>query len=472
MAFNSYPFLLVFLPASLVGEYFLQHLHRDCRWWLLATSAIFYALCGVKYLPFGTAEILVNYLLYRLIRSKPQQARKILHLSVFCNVLVLFCFKYLGFALSISNALHLTDLEIPQMLLPTGISFITFQQIAFLVDAYHNPNDKYSLLDYSVFSSFFPHITSGPIVLSKQFFPLLQNFESDWGRVSSGLILFAIGLSKKVLIADALGGGVDYAYANLDQINASSMLFASVLYTLQIYFDFSGYSDMAIGIARMLGLDLPINFNSPYRANNISEFWDRWHITLTRFLTHYVYIPLGGNRKGKLRTYLNIMIVFLVSGIWHGASFTFVLWGMTHGILTVIHKAFSKRFRLPSGIGRVITLLCVNFAWILFRAGDLHTLRSVLSLFRSGNWGALDQSMCAASLPRILVNLVPNSVPVAVTAILFATLAGLLTQLPVNSQAIAGKKKHVLLDRMIVALLFVVSLFSLSGVTHFIYAYF
>jgi type IV secretory pathway TrbD component len=222
----------------------------------------------------------------------------------------------------------------------------------------------------------------------------------------------------------------------------------------------------------MLGLDLPINFNSPYRANNISEFWDRWHITLTRFLTHYVYIPLGGNRKGKLRTYLNIMIVFLVSGIWHGASFTFVLWGMTHGILTVIHKAFSKRFRLPSGIGRVITLLCVNFAWILFRAGDLHTLRSVLSLFRSGNWGALDQSMCAASLPRILVNLVPNSVPVAVTAILFATLAGLLTQLPVNSQAIAGKKKHVLLDRMIVALLFVVSLFSLSGVTHFIYAYF
>ena len=180
MAFNSYPFLLVFLPASLVGEYFMQHLHRDCRWWLLATSAIFYALCGVKYLPFGTAEILVNYLLYRLIRSKPQHARKILHLSVFCNVLVLFCFKYLGFALSISNALHLTDLEIPQMLLPTGISFITFQQIAFLVDAYHNPNDKYSLLDYSVFSSFFPHITSGPIVLSKQFFPLLQNFESDW----------------------------------------------------------------------------------------------------------------------------------------------------------------------------------------------------------------------------------------------------------------------------------------------------
>lgn len=472
MAFNSYPFLLVFLPVSLVGEYFLQHLHRDCRWWLLATSAIFYALCGVKYLPFGTAEILVNYLLYRLIRSKPQQARKILHLSVFCNVLVLFCFKYLDFALSISIALHLTDLEIPQMLLPTGISFITFQQIAFLVDAYHNPNDKYSLLDYSVFSSFFPHITSGPIVLSKQFFPLLQNFESDWGRVSSGLILFAIGLSKKVLIADALGGGVDYAYANLDQINASSMLFASVLYTLQIYFDFSGYSDMAIGIARMLGLDLPINFNSPYRANNISEFWDRWHITLTRFLTHYVYIPLGGNRKGKLRTDLNIMIVFLVSGIWHGASFTFVLWGMTHGILTVIHKAFSKRFRLPSGIGRVITLLCVNFAWILFRAGDLHTLRSVLSLFRSGNWGALDQSMCAASLPRILVNLVPNSVPVAATAILFAALVGLLTQLPVNSQAIAGKKQHVLLDRMIVALLFVVSLFSLSGVTHFIYAYF
>lgn len=472
MTFNSYPFLLAFLPIALAGEYLLQNLHRDCRWWLLATSAIFYALCGVKYLPFGTAEIIVNYLLYRLIRSKPQHARKILHLSVFCNVLVLFYFKYLDFALSISIALHLTDLEIPQMLLPTGISFITFQQIAFLVDAYHNPNDKYSLLDYSVFSSFFPHITSGPIVLSKQFFPLLQNFEIDWGRVSSGLILFAIGLGKKVLIADALGGGVDYAYANLDQINASSMLFASLLYSLQIYFDFSGYSDMAIGIARMLGLDLPINFNSPYRANNISEFWDRWHITLTNFLTHYVYIPLGGNRKGKLRTDLNIMIVFLVSGIWHGASFTFVLWGMLHGILTVIHKAFSKRFRLPSSIGRVITLLCVNFAWILFRAGDLHTLRSVLSLFRSGNWGALDQSMCAASLPRILVNLVPNSVPVAATAILFAALVGLLTQLPVNSQAIAGKKQHVLLDRMIVALLFVVSLFSLSGVTHFIYAYF
>ena len=472
MAFNSYPFLLAFLPATLAGEYFLQHLHRNCRWWLLATSAIYYALCGIKYLPFGAAEILVNYLFDKLIRSKPQHARKILHFSVFCNVLVLFCFKYLGFALSISNALHLTDIEIPQIPLPTGISFITFRQIAFLADAYYNPKDKYSLLDYSVFTSFFPHITSGPIVQANQFFPLLQNCEIDWHRVSSGLILFVLGLGKKVLIADALAGGVDYAYSNLDQINASSMLFASLLYSLQIYFDFSGYSDMAIGIARMLRLDLPINFNSPYRSNNISEFWDRWHITLTNFLTHYVYIPLGGNRKGKLRTDLNIMIVFLVSGIWHGASFTFVLWGMLHGILTVIHKACCKRFRLPSSIGRVITLICVNFAWILFRAGDLHTLWDVFTVFRSGKWGALDQGMCSASIPGILANIVPDSVSDSVVAVLFVAFTGILTQIPVNSQAIAENKLHPIGVRVAVVLLYIMSLLSLTGVTHFIYAYF
>lgn len=244
------------------------------------------------------------------------------------------------------------------------------------------------------------------------------------------------------------------------------------MYSLQIYFDFSGYSDMAIGVARMLGLDLPINFNSPYKANSISDFWDRWHITLTWFLTHYIYIPLGGNRKGRIRTYINIMIVFLISGFWHGASYTFIAWGLLHGFATVIHRMGKTHIKLPVVAGRVITLAFVNFAWILFRVGSFGTLRNLVSACMNGGWGSLSQEMCKASLPRIISMLMSDGASYTIPACMFVVIVFIFTQTMKNSQGIVAKNKYTILDATAIILMSTTSLLSLTGVAHFIYAYF
>ena len=475
MTFNSYQFILLFLPIALIGSYVCVHFKRNWKKWLLAISLVFYACNGVKYLPFIIVNIVVNYLFYKQIISKKIKAKSILWLAVFCNVIVLIIFKYLNFIIDILNALHIANLQTVNIAFPTGISFITFQQIAFLVDAYKNPEERYTLLDYSIFVSYFPHIISGPIVYSHQFFPLLDNKTIDWGKVSSGIYLFAIGLSKKVLIADPLAGGVDYAYGNLSSINGSSFLLASIMYSLQLYFDFSGYSDMAIGIARMMGLDLPVNFNSPYKADSISDFWNRWHITLTWFLTHYIYIPLGGNRKGKTRTYLNIFIVFLISGLWHGASYTFIVWGMLHGIALIIYKIAHGHIRIPKFVGRIMTLVFVNFTWILFRAGSVGVFKQAVNACLYGGWGNLDVLMCKASLPRYISMYLTEDAPdmlyvllaLSMTIVLFV-----ITQAMKNSQEIVEKAKYSVLDSVIIIILGVASLLSLTGVSHFIYAYF
>lgn len=258
------------------------------------------------------------------------------------NLAALFYFKYYNFFIGNVNVLFKADLEIRNIVLPLGISFVTFQQIAFLADAYRKETPDYALWQYALFVLFFPHIISGPIILHNDFMPLLNGDrkKADWEQFASGIYTFAMGLGKKVLIADMFAEAVDWGYGNIAALNSTSAVFVSIAYSIQIYFDFSGYSDMAVGISRMLRLDLPINFNSPYKAATILEFWDRWHITLTRFFSKYLYIPLGGNRKGNLRTCLNTMAVFLCSGLWHGANWTFVLWGILHGIFYDFNKAF------------------------------------------------------------------------------------------------------------------------------------
>ena len=215
-----------------------------------------------------------------------------------------------------------------------------------------------------------------------------------------------MGLGKKVLIADTFAQAVDWGYASIDKLNSTSALFVTVAYTIQIYFDFSGYSDMAVGISRILQLDLPINFNSPYKAKTILEFWDRWHITLTRFFTRYLYIPLGGNRKGKSRAYINTLIVFLCSGLWHGASLTYVLWGAIHGCFMVFTKYFIKTFeKIPNFINQCITLIFVNFTWILFRSGSFGDFKQMIQVMFAGNWGKLNDNLCEPFVPEV-VNLI------------------------------------------------------------------
>lgn len=280
------------------------------------------------------------------------------------------------------NSAFSTNWNLKNIIFPLGISFFTFQQIAFLVDSYRLERPNYSLLDYAVFITFFPQITSGPISSHEEIIPQFQNqsnFKIHTENISKGLMVFTLGLAKKVFFADILVQVVDASFGAIESLHTPMALLAMVAYTLQIYFDFSGYCDMASGIALMFNVQLPLNFNSPYQALNILDFWKRWHMTLTRFLTKYIYIPLGGNRKGKFRTYLNIMIVFLISGFWHGANWTFIIWGAMHGAFSIITRIFQKGFdRLHAALSWLITFLFVNVAWVFFRAPSLQDASAFL----------------------------------------------------------------------------------------------
>ena len=337
MSFNTYFFVLIFLPTAVIGYHMInkgKHFEAS-KCFLLVLSLIFMLFAGWQGLITCIILILINYSIYRY-GLKTQHSKLFLRAGIIINILSLAFFKYLGIFMIhdvdgsiIGGPARISALyNFANLILPLGISFITFSQISFLVEEYRDYSEV-SIIDYAFYVLFFPKVTMGPIALSKDFIPQINDTvrkELDWDNISLGLLCFTFGLAKKVLIADLLAGYVGYAYDYIPILGMTNAWLAVLAYTLQIYFDFSGFCDMAQGIALMLNFDLPVNFNSPYRSLSISEFWDRWHITLTKFFTKYVYIPLGGNRKGTLRTYLNIIIVFLVSGIWHGSTINFVIW--------------------------------------------------------------------------------------------------------------------------------------------------
>lgn len=337
----------------------------------------FYGYFHISYLLIILGSIGVNFLCSRfLLKLNRQKGRKILLISgVLFNLGIIFYYKYLNFFLANLNSILKTSFPIGDILMPLGISFFTFQQISYLVDSYRRETVDYTFLDYVLFISFFPQLIAGPIVLHQEMIPQFAEHKRkklDQEMLAHGIWLFAIGLSKKVLLADVLGKGVEWGYANASVITGPEAAIVSLLYTFQIYFDFSGYCDMACGIANMFHLELPVNFLSPYKAASILEFWKRWHITLTRFLRKYVYFPLGGSRKGTIRTMLNIMLVFLISGIWHGAAWTFILWGAIHGTAYAACRLFQNIWKkVPGWLGTTSTFLFVNLSWILFRANSL-----------------------------------------------------------------------------------------------------
>ena len=289
----------------------------------------FYGFYNPKHLVIILSSLFVNYITALLInRSKEKNTKKgVLILGIFINIGLIFYFKYYNFFVENVNVLFRSNYEIHRIALPLGISYFTFQQIAYLVDSYRGETENYNFLEYMSFVLFFPQISSGPIVRHKELIPQFRDREKkkvSYENLSLGIFIFSCGLVKKVLIADTFGKAASWGFSNIELLSSMDALLVSLCYTFQLYFDFSGYSDMAIGISRMMNIELPQNFNSPYKATSIIDFWDRWHMSLTRFLREYVYFPLGGSRKGKMRTYLNIMVVFLVSGIWHGANWTFV----------------------------------------------------------------------------------------------------------------------------------------------------
>lgn len=395
MLFPSPIFLFAFLPVTLAGFWILARTKRVkiMALWLLACSIVFYGWDTPAYVILLTGSALGNYFLGTRIaqeRSGSRLGKQLLITGVAGNLALLFFFKYLGFAADIFRDTTGLSFAIPAVALPLGISFFTFQQIAFLADVHRGDRsaaggDRYpSWPRYLLFVSFFPQLIAGPIVKGQELLPQLKELGPLVGsNLAIGLGLFAIGLFKKVVIADGLAGYANPVFDGAavgvgpDLIGAWIAILA---YTMQIYFDFSAYTDMALGLARMFGIKLPENFVSPYKSTSIIDFWRRWHVTLSRFLRDYLYVPLGGNRKGAGHIYLNLMIVMVLGGLWHGAGWGFLAWGAFHGAALVVAHAWRSRERLspngrlrrvPAPIGWAATFCFITLTWVLFRSENL-----------------------------------------------------------------------------------------------------
>lgn len=413
MLFNSYEFLFLFLPIVLIGFFWLGREHnRMAAAWLVIASLFFYGWWNPAYLNIMLGSIVFNYMIgFALNDTAALKPRKIiLSYGVAVNLALLAYYKYANFFVDSLNAVIGDGFILETILLPLAISFFTFQQIAYLIDTYRNETKELNFLHYCLFVTFFPQLIAGPIVHHKEMLPQFGRsslYTINLRRHAVGYTIFTLGLFKKVVLADGIAGYASPAFYAADSGIALTLFEAwvgSLAYTLQLYFDFSGYSDMAIGLARMFGIRLPLNFNSPYKATSIIDFWHRWHMTLSRFMRDYIYIPLGGNKIGVVggrRT--NLMITMLLGGLWHGAGWNFLFWGGLHGIYLIINNywrashtgkaaaTFKTKF-----FGWSVTFVAVVFAWVPFRAETMAGTKNMLSGMLGFNGISLDPSALRA----------------------------------------------------------------------------
>ena len=397
MLFNTYEFIFLYLPITLT-LYFIAGLfgRTPAKLTLSFASILFYANWNIDFVPILIVSIAANFLFgIFLIRNREKLLGKIIFpLAICANLFALGLFKYADFLIGFSNQFG-ASIELLQIALPIGISFFTFTQIAYLVDTWRGEVHEQNAINYFLFVSYFPHLIAGPLLHHSKIIPQFANPECSrpqYLTFASGLTLFVIGLAEKLLIADAFS---PFAVELFDTgISGSSpsleVAWVGVLaYTLQIYFDFSGYSDMAVGISKLFGIDLPYNFNAPYRSRNIIEFWRRWHMTLSEFLRDYLYIPLGGNRLGDVRRYFNLIVTMILGGLWHGANWTFLLWGGLHGFYLAINHLwrserltkykFSVQPRLSFILSSILTLCAIIIAWVVFRAHSIEEARRIIA---------------------------------------------------------------------------------------------
>lgn len=474
MQFNSYLFLFLFLPVVLLGYFGLYRMGKGgwARLFLSAMSLLFFAWKAPWNLVFLLCSIIINWLFYLLLLR--QRKRWVLAVGITANLLALFYYKYFNFCVENLNGLLGSSLALRNILQPMGISFYTFQQIAWLVDMYRDVKmeedaNQCGFLDYLLFSVYFPKMAMGPILLYEELIPQLKDEARHKPRaqyIATGLMMLSVGLFKKVVLAEAFAPSVTWGFSQLEQMTGMDAWLVMLSYTFQLYFDFSGYCDMAMGISAMLGITLPQNFDSPYKALSPVEFWRGWHMTLTRFLRRYVYFPLGGSRKGTLRTYLNIMIVFLISGIWHGASWTFILWGLLHGAAQCLNRAFKRQWeRLHPAFQWMATFLFVNLSWVVFRADSLsEALRFFKKMANMESMvisPGLIESFKLVELPAIFQNH-------RMTTVMLLYLAALC--LVMNGSNLSRQELRPTLARsFMTAVLLVWSVVSLTGVSAFIY---
>jgi len=380
MLFNSYIFIFAFLPITFFAYFFLleKRLVLGAKAFLVFASLFFYSWWNIIYLPLILASMLFNYVIGNSLNQNFQKIRLdkkiLLSIGILANIALLGYFKYSDFFIQNFNLAFDTSVPLLHLALPLAISFFTFQQIAYLVDSYRNETAEYDFLNYALFVTFFPQLIAGPIVHHKKMMPQFAskwNLAKNYRNIALGIFIFSMGLFKKVVIADTFAIWATKGFDTLETLTFIEAWITSLSYTFQLYFDFSGYTDMAIGIALLFNIKLPINFNSPYQALDIQDFWRRWHITLSRFLRDYIYIPLGGNRKGHFRTYTNLLATFVLGGIWHGAGWTFVFWGFLHGMALVIHRLWKAiGFTMPKLLAWFITFNFINIAWVFFRAKE------------------------------------------------------------------------------------------------------
>lgn len=479
MLFNSYEFIFLFLPITLIIYFTLNRYGKNnvAKGWLVIASLYFYSYFHLSYLYLILTSIIINYFIGNKLNHKSLtgKERKIwMIIGVIFNLGLLGYFKYYDFFVENINIIFRTNFTLLHILLPLGISFFTFQQLSFIIDSYNEKSMKYDFLSYCLFVTFFPQLIAGPIVLPNEMLPQFEDKRNkliNYENMNRGLYMFSIGLAKKVIIADTIANFANAGFDKIETLNIIEAWMTSISYTLQLYFDFSGYCDMAMGIALMFNIVLPLNFNSPYKSTNIQEFWKRWHMTLGRFMTNYLYIPLGGNRLGERKTLRNLFIVFMASGIWHGAGWNFVIWGVLHGICILIHRVWKNSERkMNKLLGWFITINLVNIFWVFFRAETLNTalkvlkemfsykslITIVLEIEQKNNLMGMYQEI----KDRFTVN------EIDITSLLFTVI---ITFLLNNTFNIVNSLKINIKNCFVVAFLFSISICYFNGISNFLY---
>ncbi len=493
MLFNSYIFIFLFLPLALAGWYLLNQLEKYtvAQIFLIAMSLWFYAYFDVSYLAVILTSCAVNYLFSFLLTKRDSEGFKKGMLFVGCvvNLGILGYFKYYDFFLENLNAVLHTDFTLKNFLLPLGISFFTFQQLSFVIDRCKGDAPHYSLADYLNFVTFFPQLIAGPIVLHSELIPQFQDkarrkFDTD--SFAQGIAYFSIGMGKKVLLADTLAKAVNYGFGDIAGLDTVSALIVALAYTFELYFDFSGYCDMAIGIGKMFHIEIPDNFDAPYKSASVKEFWRRWHMTLGRFFTTYVYIPLGGSRKGKVQTVVNTMIVFLLSGLWHGANWTFVFWGFLHGVGVAVNSIFMKKEQITGiekkkvigkRMAQIATFVYVCLAFVFFRSDSMADgmlfMKRLFSFEYNGSIFAIAEAVNVSEIYIVTKVLSMKAPQLLVVVNLFI----LLVIMAVSIYALFQKRTREIVENctwktgfsLKMSILFVWAVISMSGVSTFLY---
>lgn len=480
MIFSTYSFVFIYLPMVLLLYFGMARYvsRRVQQVFLIVASLIFYGAIFFQgfnhlwYIWLIMSSVIVNYSVASGVQNikKPPLRKALFVIGVLFNVLLLGYYKYYNFFLENVNYAFDTQFIIKQIILPIGISFFTFQQIAFLIGVWKREEKVPNFWDYTLFIVFFPQLVAGPIVFLKDVLHQYQDEKNRFFNIdnfSAGLFIFVIGLFKKAVIADTLDNFVFYSYLTPEKLGFATSWLAALSYSFQIYFDFSGYSDMAIGLAKMMNINLPVNFYSPYKSVSITEFWKRWHITLGRSLAVLIYYPLGGNRKGLARTCFNLFAVFFVSGIWHGAAWTFIVWGIAHGVVRVFEKLFMKQLeKIPDLIRIFFTFMFVNAAWVLFRSPTFDAALIVLkNMFapESFSFSGISEMAYNTSITY------PDSIAVIYVLAILSIVAVLAFLYPKNSIDKYNEFKPTVKNAVAIALLFSVSVIHFSRVGSFIY---